>query len=633
MIKNISTLQSFQLFDKYLRWRWDLNRRETFEEAVDRNIDYAKWLTKEKLDDEIYELLRTNMLNFSVFPSMRFFQNAGEPAKNHPQSIFNCAYMPIIDVDCFGETLHNLGLGIGQGYSVEKRFVDLLPEVGYFYGSISTPNHVVEDSLKGWKDVLDFALTRWFKGIAINIDYSKIRPAGSPLKTRGGTASGSEPFKQALNKISLIMYGAQGRKLKPIEVHDILCYIASAIVSGGHRRSAMIALFDKDDQEMLNCKTGEWYKEDQNPQRAFANNSFVVEEKWGIDTWRDNLETVFNGYGEPGIYSRYAAKLTMPERRSKDFEFGCNPCGEVNLRPFEFCNLSIANIRSNDKPVDIFTKAYIAAIWGTIQSCVQDFPELRKEWTENQIEERLLGVDLNGQRDNPLFNNPENSVTILKVAQDIVIETNAMYAAILGINQSAATTVAKPAGNSSTLFDTASGIGKRYSKFYVRRVQCSFNSPVGKFLMAQGVPYDFLRNTSKWSNSSIVVFEFPVKSPEGSVFKKDENAIEQLQYWKTVKLQYCEHNPSFTVDYEESEKKEIVKWIYENQNIFSGIAFMPKDTTWHPQMPYEEIDENTYKKMVSEMPHVNWDNLKFYDYQFENEQREFACSGDACEVL
>lgn len=624
-----SALQHFTFLDKYSRWLYSEGRRETFAEAVERSMAHADYVTKGRLQPGLREELKNGMLTMEAFPSMRWFQNAGAAARRHPQSIYNCSYMPVLDFSAFYETMFLLGLGVGVGYSVERLYVNRLPQTSTEGRGLKPKEIVVADSLEGWCEALDEALHAWWVGRDTKIDYSQVRPAGSPLITRGGTASGPEPLEGALNSIKEIVMRAGGRQLRPIEVHDIQCFIASAIVSGGHRRSAMISLFDVQDREMMESKSGEWYKNQK--QRGYANNSGVINRAMSEFEVDKYMQNVFDSYsGEPGIFSRWAANNTRPERRNHSM-YGTNPCGEVVLNPWQFCNLSIANVRPNDTIVDLQRKVRLAAIWGTIMACVDDFNGLRDEWRQNQSAERLLGVDLNGQRDCQLFNDPVERINTFSKLMPLATQTNFQYSRNFGIRRAAAVTCAKPAGNSSTFFDTASGIHGRFAPYYIRRVQCQIESPVSKYLIAQGVHCEPL-NQVDWAAASTVVFDFYVKSPQSAAYGSALSAVDQLDYWRDVKMAWCEHNPSCTIMYRESERKAISDWVFKNQRIIGGISFLPIDDHIYPQAPYQPISEGEYHRLRAEAPQLNWGDFARYDEMFFNEEREYACVGGACDI-
>jgi len=497
----MNDLQRFMFYDKYAKYNYQTKKFETFEEAVQRSIDHVYYMNL-GLPDYTIENLKSKMLSLDVFPSMRFFATAGEELKKHPQSQFNCSYMPMESIYNFSDMLFLLGLGIGVGFSVETHYIRNLPRIQKVFGKNKV---IVKDSLEGWKNAIDYFFENIFNGYDVEFDVSEVRKAGTPLLTKGGFASGPDPFIFATEKIKEIVFSRQNKYLTTLNVYDICCYIASMIISGGVRRSAMICLFDEDDDEMFNAKSDNWYET--NKQRAFANNSFVVTEPKNHHYWEKKFEQINNGFGEPGIFSRYAAKNMLPERRSLDY-FGTNPCGEIVLKPYQFCNLSIANVRSNDVELDIISKASSAALWGTIMSSVDYFPYINRRFSDNQYE-RLIGVDLNGQRDSNIFDE-----AILQKAKDTVLYTNQFYSEMFKIEESAATTCCKPAGNSALFFDTASGIHVRYAPYYIRRVQANVNSPLTQFLIQSGVTWNYYNATESVKENTIVL-DFYVKSPEG----------------------------------------------------------------------------------------------------------------------
>lgn len=617
----------FQFYDKYSRYMWDKGRFETFEEAVERSIDHAKYIVGDALTESEYDELRQGMLKHEAFPSMRWFQMAGEPARLFPQSIFNCSYMPIDSIEAFSEALFLLGLGVGVGYSVERHYVARLPVVQQ---TDYVQKIVVQDSLEGWRNALDSFIRACFRGDMIELDVSLVRPAGAPLKTRGGVASGPEPFVAALNAIKDIFVSATGRKLKPIEAHDIMCFIASAIVSGGVRRSAMISLFSKDDVEMLQCKAPSQIEG--NKQRYYANNSMVIDDELDRRTWLKIFELIDeDGNGEPGIFNRFAANEMIPLRR-KQAVFGTNPCGEVNLRPMQFCNLSIANVRANDLLIDMARKVRLATIWGTIMACVDNFPLLRSQWTRNQLEERLLGVDLNGVNDNTMFHetNPMRKA-YFDVLYIVALETNKKFADRFGINVAAAITCNKPAGNSSVFFNTASGMHPRYAEYYIRRVTTSINSSIGQFLMQRGVKCEPV-NGVDWSAAQNVVFEFLVEA-RGAKTRNSMSTQEMLDLWLDLKVHWCEHNPSATIYYDRSEVEMIGNWLFDHQDKIGGITFLPRQNTFWKQAPYEEISEEEYERLSALAPKIDWKEFLEFDQMYRtNMMQEFACVSGVCEV-
>lgn len=805
MLKN--DLQIVSFYDKYSRWLDDENRFETLEEAVERSIQHARYIVGSKLTDAEYDELRQGMLKFEAFPSMRWFQMAGVEARKHPQSIFNCSYVQIDCIDAFVEALFLLGLGVGVGFSVERKNVQKLPTVAKTFDK-GDYLVFVQDSLEGWAESFKIALTKLYEGYTVSLDVSAVRPAGSRLKTRGGIASGPQPFVSAVASIQDIFVAAAGRQLTSLEAHDVMCFVASAIVSGGVRRSAMISLFDKDDEEMLMSKS--FAVINSNKQRYYANNSMVIDSVLEQKEVDEIVDTIFsNGNGEPGIFNRLAANKTSPARR-KSAEFGTNPCvtgdtliavadgrnavsikqlanegfdvpiysynttekkveikygraprltgvnskilkitlddesslrvtenhrlylkngdlieakdlkpgqslipfnsynsnnyrqisnigkngrsrrqyraimvdgnhkvvsiedagfedvynitvddnhnyfiitsvgedgfsssgilskncGEVFLRNMQFCNLSIANVRSDDTLQSLLKKVRLATIWGTIQSCVDKYVGLRKEWSENQKEERLLGVDLNGLLDNEMFW-PGSAVKeiVLAALKNHAKNINKLYAARFGINPAAAITCNKPAGNSSVFFDTASGIHPRFAKYYIRRIVLSTSSSLAQFLMSSGVSCE-PTNGMSWVSATTAVFDFYVDASKSFV-SEDMGLTNMLDHWLSVKQNWAEHNPSSTIYYSDNEfdKHKIKTFLGQNQLLVSGITFLEKHPNIWAQAPYQEITEEHYNVAMKTFPVIDWNEyIKFDQMYRETMGQEYACVGGSCEL-
>jgi ribonucleoside-diphosphate reductase alpha chain len=634
-MKNDLSIATF--YDKYSRWIDELERFETLEEAVDRSIEHARYVVGNRLSDGEYEELRQGMLKFEAFPSMRWFQMAGPEAQKHPQAIFNCSFMAANKLEAFSEALFLLGLGVGVGYSVERKHVNQLPIVSFDYEGIMTVK--VEDSLEGWAGALYESIMLMYAGYVTYLDVSAVRPAGARLKTRGGIASGPEAFVQSHNAIQDIIINARGRRLSPLEVHDIFCFIASAIVSGGVRRSAMIALFDRDDVDMAACKSPKNIMN--NEQRYYANNSLVIDRCLEYDEMQKVMDLVFkNSNGEPGIFNRWAANMTTPARRHTtlgvDFiEYGTNPCGEVFLQDMQFCNLSIANVRPEDGLNDLLRKVRLAVMWGTIQAAVHNFNGLRPQWEGNQRRERLLGVDLNGVLDNEMFwHGVETKELVLEALKKHAVNINKLFAARFGIREATAVTCNKPAGNSSVFFDTASGIHPRFSKYYIRRITLSANSSLAQFLMSVGVECEPANGVS-WTAATTLVFKFYVDASK-SLTAEDVTTGAMLEHWLKMKLSWTEHNPSATIYYSDDggslDKTKIRKFMYDNQNEVSGITFLPKYENIWAQAPYEKISAEEYAAAVSAFPAIDWAEYLNFDQVFRRIGQEYACVGGACEL-
>jgi ribonucleoside-diphosphate reductase alpha chain len=623
-------IQKFQFFDKYARYNYKLGRRETWVECVERAVNYLKELSQNKLPQEEYKRIQKFILEMKATPSMRLLAMAGEAAKRQNIAIYNCSFLNIDSIDAIVEELIISMSGCGVGWSVEKQYIDKLPEVKMQSGDI-LPTFQIQDSTEGWTEAFRTALKTYFDGKNIQFDYSLIRAAGTPLKIKGGRASGPEPLKNLLEFTRKIILKRQGQKLRPIDVHDILCKMAEAIVSGGVRRTACISLFDQDDMEMLDCKNGDNIIG--NEQRYMSNNSTV----WAEDVTQDKLlKQMFimidGERGEPGIFSRYNANKTKPERR-KESAFGTNPCGEINLRSAQFCNLSIAIARPEDTEETLKEKIEVATIIGTIQACATNFPGLRDIWRQNTEEEALLGTDINGWVDAPILrpSNPDLS-KMLQRFKNHAIAINKKYAEILGINQSASITCVKPSGNSSQLFNCSSGIHPRHYPYYIRNVRVQAQSPLRKLLEDQGVPMH-PENGQAIDNATTYVIHFPVKSPEGVLVKEEMSVVDQLEYWLIAKLNWTEHNPSVTITYKPNEVITLMDWVYKNREYVGGLSFLPADNARYDQMPYEPITEEEYELLTASFPPIDFAQLSSYESSDMTEaSAELSCVSGFCDI-
>lgn len=620
-------LQKFQFYDKYARFTYTHGRRETWVETVDRAMDYLKELSDFRLQPLTYQRLRHGILNMKVMPSMRLLAMAGPAARRNNIAIYNCSYMPVDSIDSFVEAMIISMSGCGVGYSVEAEYIEKLPRIRRQKNEPPI-QYVVEDSTEGWSDALRTALDAWFHGRDVHFNYSLVRPAGAVLRIKGGRASGPEPLRVMMDFMRSRILARQGSTLRPIDAHDMMCAVGAAAVSGGVRRTAMIALFDYQDQEMLTCKDGDFWKK--NNQRWNANNSAVWPERKLSQTEIANfiLGMVNSERGEPGIFNRKAAVNTRPARR-KEAKFGTNPCGEIILRPYQFCNLSVAVAREGDTLEDLKEKVELAAILGTIQSKATHFPGLRKEWRKNCEEERLLGVDINGQLDCPAVQIPEN----MEILRQVVVETNQKVAKILGINPSAATTCVKPSGNSSQLLDCSPGLHARWSPYYIRNVRVGAHTPIFKVLQNAGVPMD-PENGQKKENATTYVIHFPVKSPESAITRGQRTALQQCEFWLQNKVHYTEHNPSVTITYKPDEVLDIIRWTWENQDKIGGMTFLPAFDASFDQMPYMEIGKEQYEKLVAEFPDIDFSKIYRYEEEdYTTAAQELACMAGNCDVL
>ena len=629
--------QSFIHISRYARWIEEYSRRETWSETVTRYFDYLEKHTKDKhnynLSVEKRKQLEDAILNLEIMPSMRALMTAGIALERCHVAAYNCSYLPVDSVRSFDECLYILMCGTGVGFSVDRKYTKQLPTVSESLEQSET-TIVVGDSKAGWAKGYKELIHLLYSGQIPTWDLSKLRPAGARLKTFGGRSSGPEPLDDLFTFTVNIFKNATGRKLKSIECHDIMCKIGSVVVVGGVRRSALISLSDLQDQEMALAKSGEWWNNE--GQRALANNSVCYKEKPPIGIFMREWLTLYNSKsGERGIYNRQSAVEKSMEngRRNTEYDFGTNPCSEIILRPYQFCNLTEVVVRADDKIVDLKRKIELATILGTIQSTLTDLKYLRKRWKDNTEEERLLGVSLTGIMDNELLNSSSAgylSELLLELKQ-VAVDTNLKLSEKLNIPQSTAITCVKPSGTVSQLVDSASGIHARHSEYYIRTVRGDKKDPLTQFMQAAGVPVE----DDLMQPDSTVVFSFPVKSPQKAVTRNDTTAIEQLNLWLKYQKNWCEHKPSVTITVKEDEWLDVGAWVYENFNDVAGISFLPHSDHTYKQAPYQECSKQEYLSLVKNMPDsIDWSLLS--DYEAEDSTRggqELACTADACEIV
>ena len=608
---------------RYARYLDDENRRETWEETVMRYISF--WGNELNTEDrgELY----TAILNMEVMPSMRCMMTAGPALARDNVAGFNCSYLPIDSPRSFDELMYILLNGTGVGFSVERDYVNQLPEVAdTFHDTESTI--VVSDSKIGWASSFRELISLLYAGKIPKCDLTRVRPAGARLKTFGGRASGPQPLADLFNFSVEMFKGAAGRKLTSLECHDLVCKIADIVVVGGVRRSALISLSNVTDNRMANAKNGEWYIT--NGQRALANNSAVYSERPDFDTYSSEMKRLYESKsGERGIFSRIAAQKVAAknERRDATHKFGTNPCSEIILRPYQFCNLSEVIVRSNDTEDTLKYKVKIATILGTLQATMTDFRYLRNIWKKNTEEEALLGVSLTGIMDCKLTNGSTAGLdNLLNTLRQVAIDTNKEWAKKLDINQSAAITCVKPSGTVSQLTDSASGIHPRFSEYYVRTVRADKKDPLATAMIEAGFPHEEdIMNSSNW------VFSFAQKSPSKAVTVEDMGAMEQLNLWKTYQDHWCEHKPSMTCYYNDDNFFSVCQWIWENFDSVSGISFLPEADHVYKQAPYQKIDKDTYLNLAKDMPkRFNW-NIEENDDNTEAMQT-LACVSGVCEI-
>ena len=624
-------IQKFQALDKFARFDHELGRRETWPETVTRVCEFFKVHCTDQnftLAEEEWTELKLGLLNLEASPSMRCVQMAGPALNRCHVGVYNCSFQFLQSTTDLAEELYVLMQGTGVGFSVEAEFaVEKFPRVKRQKKSVETTTYVIPDTTEGWCDAYKAGLDAWWAGEDLRFDYSQIREAGTPLKTKGGKSSGPGPLKDLLEFARKRILARQGRYLSSLDLHDINCFAHRIVRMGGVRRASGISLSDLHDHEMRDCKQGEFWNT--NNQRNQANNSAVYNEKPDPLVWMEEWLTLAkSGSGERGIFNRGGLKNQFPKRRKHQGHlFGTNPCGEIILRHKQFCNLSIAVIRPEDTYEEIERKTILATIWGTLQSTMTKFNYIGEDWKKNSEEERLLGVDLLGFLDHALFQDNAVAAPILDKLRAKVIETNVIWAKRLGINPSAATTCVKPSGDSSVFFLTAAGFKGHHGAYYVRRVRANDTNPVAQMLQAEGVP------CFKDYDGSGLVLEFPMKSPVTGQLLENQTAISQLEQWKTFKVHWTEHNPSVTVYIRQEEWLAVGKWVYDNWEIVGGLSFLPYDGGVYHLAPYEAISQEDYEKRMSTFPKINWAKLVRYEKSDMTDlHQQVACAGGACEI-
>jgi len=632
--------QNFIALSRYARWKEDEQRRETWQETVSRYFDYITNHLRDKHSYKITKDLRTELeeavLNQDIMPSMRALMTSGPALDRCHVGGYNCSYVPVDNPRAFDETMYILMCGTGVGFSVERHSVDKLPIVNEDFHDTDTVIKV-GDSRPGWAKSLKELIAMLYTGQVPKFDVSEVRPAGARLKTFGGRASGPQPLIELFNFCIEKFKGAAGRRLYPIECHDLMCKIGEVVVVGGVRRSALISLSNLNDDQMRHAKAGQWWENE--GQRALANNSVAYKEKPQMGTFMREWMSLYDSKsGERGIFNRQSAKKQAAKngRRDAEHDFGCNPCSEIILRPYQFCNLSEVVVRATDTQQTLTNKVRLATILGTFQSTLTDFKYIRKIWQNNTEEERLLGVSLTGIMDNLLMSGKSsqlgtNIAITLQSLRDEAVRTNAELSKKLGINQSAAITCVKPSGTVSQLVDSASGIHARHNPYYIRTVRGDNKDPLTQFMIAQGIPNE----PDVMKPDSTTVFSFPMQSPRTAITRNDMSAIEQLELWLAYQLHWCEHKPSVTISVKEHEWMDVGAWVYEHFDNVSGISFLPHSEHTYQQAPYQDIDEEQYKEFLTKMPDsVDWSKLP----EFEKEDttsggRELACTAGVCEVV
>ena len=636
-MSNTYTMTPYNTFiakSRYSRYLDDKGRREHWNETVARYFDFMEkhLATKQNytLTKELRKELEDAVVALDVVPSMRAVMTAGPALERQNVAAFNCSYLPIDDPKAFDEAMYILLCGTGVGFSVEQQYVSKLPEVpSKLYDSKTTI--VVSDSKEGWAKSLRQLIALLYAGEIPRYDVSKVRPAGARLKTFGGRASGPGPLEDLYKYVIAKFKGAVGRHLSSLECHDILCKIGEVVVVGGVRRSAMISLSDLSDDKMAHAKAGNWW--DGQGQRALANNSATYSETPSIGQFMREWSSIYESHsGERGIFNREASQKQAAKngRRDATYAFGTNPCSEIILRPYQFCNLSSCIIRSDDDIDSISRKIRLATILGTFQASLTDFPYLRKIWQKNTEEEALLGVSMTGICDNTLLNNPDDEglPARLEKLRDLAVSTNAFYADAIGINQSVAVTAIKPEGTVSQLCSTASGIHPQHSKYYIRRVRADNKDPLTQFMIQAG----FVAEPCVMKPESTTVFSFPVAVADGALLREDLTAIQHLRLWLIFQRHYCEHKPSVTISVKENEWMDVGAWTFKHFDEVTGVSFLPMSDHTYKQAPYEDCDEETYNRLKLLVPEtIDWDNFKEYDDNVEGVQT-LSCTAGGCEI-
>lgn len=627
-----NALGEFVYYRTYSKWIPEEGRRETWIETVDRYIDFMRENLGKKLKESEYKEVREGILKQESLPSMRLLQFSGKAARTTNVAAYNCSFTAPEKWSDFSEIMYISMCGAGSGWAAESENIQKLPQIKRQTGK-TLPTYVIEDSKEGWADAFTKGMETWAEGSDIKFDYSKLRPAGARLKTMGGKSSGPEPLRSLLDFTKKKMLARQGKRLENIDAHDMMCKIGECVVAGGVRRSAMISLSDLDDVQIRDAKKGQFWNTE--PQRMLANNSAVYLEKpTATEFMEEWIALMKSGSGERGIFNRGSLAKQLPERRVEFLDKngwgqpGTNPCGEIILQPKQFCNLTEIVARANDTEKTLLKKVRLATILGTYQASLTDFPYLSKKWKQNCEAEALLGVSITGQWDCPAVRNPDTLNKLRKEA----LRVNKVYAKRFGINESTCITTCKPSGNTSQTVDSASGMHPRHAPYYIRRVRISATDSLFKMLRDQGVPFNPEVGQSMETATTYVI-DFPVKAPNGSVFKNDMTAIEQLEYWKMVKINYTEHNPSTTISIGENEWIEVANWLYEHWDIIGGLSFLPRDNHVYQLAPYETIDKERFDEISKRFENVDFSKIMTYEIQDETEQKnELACVSGVCEV-
>lgn len=635
-----SSYEEFIFYRTYSKWQDNLGRRETWVETINRFMVYMKENLSKRLSEKDYSEIRESILKQEICPSMRLLWSAGEACKKSNVWAYNCSYIAPSAWQDLGEMMYILMCGAGLGFSVESETVQKFPQIRRQTGK-KLATHFVEDSKEGWADAFVLACKTWADGYDIDFDYSKVRPAGSRLKTAGGRASGPQPLIDLINFTKTKILARQARRLTNIDLHDIICQIGLIVVAGGVRRSALISLSDIDDVSMRKSKQGQFWID--NGQRSMANNSAVYNQKPSaaefLNEWIDLIKS---GTGERGIFNRGGLMTQLPKRRIDNWRKngiiddqniivglpGSNPCGEITLRSKQFCNLTSIVVRPTDTVENLKKKVRLSTILGTYQATLTHFGYLSREWKENCEDEALLGVSITGYYDNKTI----RSDKVLSSLREEAIKTNKEYARKFCINPSTCITTVKPHGNSGQLLYVGSGMHPWYAKYFIRRVRISTNDPLFQLIKDQGVPSKAEVGYST-ANSSVAVLEFPIKAPENAITRNEVSAIDLLHEWKRLKVNYIEHNPSVTIYVGPDEWIKVANFIYENWDIVGGLSFLPRSEHVYQLAPYEEISKEEYEKRVKEIKSIDFSKLVYYEEEDNTVgAKEFACVSGICSI-
>lgn len=625
-----SPYSEYIFYQFYSRWVPELGRRETWIETIGRYMDYMKENLGDKLTKKEYEEVREAILNQDICPSMRLLWSSGKACRQSNVWAYNCSYVAPTCPQDLGEIMYISMCGAGLGFAVEWENVQQFPQIKKQVKEKPSP-HVIVDSKEGWADAFVIGLKAWFDGRDIKFDYSMIRPAGARLETAGGRASGPQPLMDLMEFARRKILAKQGRRLSNLDMHDIICQIGMIVVAGGVRRSALISLSELEDTEMRDAKKGQFYLTE--GQRSMANNSAVYNAKPGAEEFLDEWTALVKSRsGERGIFNRAGLEKQLPARRweaiKDERQVGLNPCGEIYLRSKQFCNLTSIVIRPKDTVATLKRKMELATLLGTYQSTLTNFGYLSKKWKENCEAERLLGVSLTGYYDNPIVRNDK----VLDTLKADSIETNKKYAKRFGINASTAITCVKPHGNSGQLLGVGSGMHPWFAPYFIRRVRISHTDTLLQMARDQGVPC-LPEVGQAESTATTFVLEFPVKAPEGAIFKDEVSALDLMKEWKRLKEHYVEHNPSATIYVGPDEWIAVGNFVYENWDWIGGLSFLPRSEHVYQLAPYEAITKEEYERRAKAIGKIDFSKLSQYEASDNTTgAKEFACVSGVCEI-